>query len=530
MDFKYQKRYSSRRSNVFSRSGSVATSHSLASEVGVEVLKGGGNAVDAAVAAAATLNVVEPMMTGVGGDVFALVYMRRSDKLHCLNASGSSPMKASLDEYKRRGYDRMPEEGILSVTVPGAVHGWVSLVENFGIMPLSKILRPAIHYAEDGFPVSEVVSKDWESEVEKLRRCGSTVYLIDGRAPSPGQIFRQRDLARTLREIGEGGKDLFYKGKIARAIVAESKRRGGLLEEEDFAAYQSKWVEPISTLYRDYRIYECPPNGQGMIALEALNMVEGFAIDKLEHNSEEYLHLLIEATKLAFADGLYYVSDPDFHSIPLGHLLSKGYAEKRRGLIQGQALEAPAHGKFPGDTVYLTVVDEERNVVSFVNSLGSMFGSGVTVEGTGIVLQNRGRNFILDESHPNCLEPHKRPYHTIIPAMAFFEDRPFISFGVMGGMMQPQGQLQVLCSLIDHSMSPQSALDAPRFRFYEGNKVGLEEGISEEIREALRKKGHSIAHGEHSEFGGGQVIVMDPHTETLIAGSDPRKDGCAQGY
>ncbi|GAG23127.1 unnamed protein product, partial [marine sediment metagenome] len=262
------------------------------------------------------------------------------------------------------------------------------------------------------------------------------------------------------------------KGKIARAIVAESKRRDGLLEEEDFAAYQSKWVEPISTLYRDYRIYECPPNGQGMIALEALNMVEGFAIDKLEHNSEEYLHLLIEATKLAFADGLYYVCDPDFHSIPLGHLLSKDYAEKRRRLIQGQALEAPAHGKFPGDTVYLTVVDEERNVVSFVNSLGSMFGSGVTVEGTGIVLQNRGRNFILDESHPNCLEPYKRPYHTIIPAMAFFEGRPFISFGVMGGMMQPQGQLQVLCSLIDHSMSPQSALDAPRFRFYEGNKVG----------------------------------------------------------
>lgn len=530
MDFKYQERYCSRRSNVFSRNGSVATSHSLATETGIEVLKGGGNAVDAAVAAAATLNVVEPMMTGVGGDAFALVYMRDSDKLHCLNASGSSPMKATLDEYRRRGYERMPEDGILSVTVPGAVHGWVSLVENFGTMSLSKILEPAIQYAEGGFPVSEVVSKDWEGEVEKLRRYGSTAYLFNNGAPSPGQIFRQRDLARTLREIGEGGKDLFYQGKIAKVIVSESKRRGGLLEEEDFAAYQSKWVEPISTPYRDYRIYECPPNGQGMITLEALNIVEGFAIDKQKHNSEEYLHLLIEVTKLATSDGLHYVSDPDFHPIPLGGLLSKRYAGKRRRYIESRALEAPAHGIFPGDTVYLTVVDEERNVVSFMNSLASLFGSGVTVEGTGIVLQNRGRNFILDESHPNCLEPHKKPYHTIMPAMAFLEQKPCISFGVMGGMMQPQGQLQLVCSLIDHSMSPQLALDAPRFRFYEGRKVAMEEGISEEVKEALRKRGHSIVQGEHSEFGGGQVIFMDPHTETLIAGSDPRKDGCAQGY
>lgn len=530
MDFKYQKMYYSRRSNVFSPGGSVATSHSLATQVGIEVLRRGGNAVDAAVAAAATLNVVEPMMTGVGGDVFALVYMRRSHKLHCLNASGWAPGRASVDEYKRRDYTRMPEDGILSVTVPGAVHGWVSLVENFGTMALSKILEAAIRYAEDGFPVSEVVSRDWQGQVEKLRRYGSRAYLIENKAPGPGQTFRQRGLARTLEKIGEGGKEVFYKGEIAKAMVAESKRRNGLLEEEDFATYRSKWVEPISTVYRDYCIYECPPNGQGMITLEALNVIEGFAIDKLEHNSEEYLHLLIEATKLAFADGKYYISDPDFHPIPLDRLLSKQYADKKRGFIQSQALESPSYGGFPGDTVYLTVVDEERNVVSFINSLASLFGSGVTVEGTGIVLQNRGGNFVLDQSHPNCLKPRKRPYHTIIPAMLFFEDKPYVSFGVMGGMMQPQGQLQVLCSLIDHSMSPQSALDAPRFRFYEGKKVALEEGISEEVKDGLRKRGHSIVDGEHSEFGGGQLILIDPHTESLIAGSDPRKDGCAQGY
>ena len=530
MDFRYQETYYSRRSNVFSRGGSVATSHSLATQVGIEVLRRGGNAVDAAVAAAATLNVVEPMMTGVGGDVFALVYVRRSHKLHCLNASGWAPVRASVDEYKKRGYTTVPEDGVLSVTVPGAVHGWVNLIENFGTMALSEILEPAVRYAEDGFPVSEVVSRDWQGQVEKLRRYGSTGYLTNNKAPRPGQVFRQRNLARTLERIGEGGKGIFYKGEIAKAMVAESKRRGGLLEEEDFATYQSKWVQPISTLYRDCRIYECPPNGQGMITLEALNLVEGFAIDKLEHNSEEYLHLLIEATKLALADGEYYISDPDFHPIPLDRLLSKQYAHKRRKFIQSRAVEAPSYGRFPEDTVYLAVVDEERNVVSFINSLATLFGSGITVEGTGIVLQNRGRNFVLDESHPNCLEPHKRPYHTIIPAMAFFEDEPCVSFGVMGGMMQPQGQLQVLCSLIDHSMSPQSALDAPRFRFYEGKKVALEEGISEEVKAALRKRGHSIVHGEHSEFGGGQVIVIDPDTESLIAGSDPRKDGCAQGY
>ena len=530
MDFEYQEIYCSRRSNVFSRSGSVATSHPLATQVGIEVLRRRGNAVDAAVAAAATLNVVEPMMTGVGGDVFALVYMRRSHKLHCLNASGWAPERASVDEYKRRGYTKMPEDGILSLTVPGAVHGWVSLVENFGTMVLSDILEAAIRYAEDGFPVSEVVSRDWQGQVEKLGRYGSRAYLIENKAPRPGQIFRQRGLARTLEKIGEGGKEVFYKGEIAKAMVAESKRRGGLLEEEDLATYGSKWVEPISTVYRDYRIYECPPNGQGMITLEALNIVEGFAIDKLEHNSEEYLHLLIEATKLAFADGEYHISDPDFHPIPLDRLLSKQHADKKRGFIQGQALESPSYGRFARDTVYLTVVDEERNVVSFINSLASLFGSGVTVEGTGIVLQNRGRNFVLDKSHPNCLKPRKRPYHTIIPAMVFFEDKPYASFGVMGGMMQPQGQLQVLCNLIDYSMSPQSALDAPRFRFYEGKKVALEEGISEEVKDRLRKRGHSIVHGEHSEFGGGQLILIDPHTKTLIAGSDPRKDGCAQGY
>jgi gamma-glutamyltranspeptidase/glutathione hydrolase len=498
--------------------------------VGIEVLRRGGNAVDAAVAAAATLNVVEPMMTGVGGDVFALVYMRRSHKLHCLNASGWAPGKASVDEYKRRGYTRMPEEGILSVTVPGAVHGWVSLVENFGTMALSEILKAAIGYAEGGFPVSEVVGKDWQGQVEKLRKYGSRAYLIKNKAPCPGQIFRQKSLARTLEKIGEGGKEIFYRGEIAKAIVVESKKRGGLLEEEDFATYRPKWVEPISTVYRGYRIYECPPNGQGMITLEALNIVEGFAIDKREHNSEEYLHLLIEATKLAFADGNYYISDPDFHPIPVDCLLSKQYADKRRGFIQSQALQAPPYGSFGQDTVYLTVVDQERNVVSFINSLASRFGSGITVKGTGIVLQNRGRNFVLDESHPNCLKSHKRPYHTIIPAMVFFEDRPYISFGVMGGMMQPQGQLQVLCNLIDYSMSPQAALDAPRFRFYEGKRVALEQGIFEEVKDSLIERGHGIVRGERSEFGGGQVILIDPHAQTLIAGSDPRKDGCAQGY
>jgi gamma-glutamyltranspeptidase/glutathione hydrolase len=509
----------------------VATSQPLAVQAGLEILKSGGNAVDAAIAATAVLHVVQPMSTGLGGDLFAIVYHAESKELFALNASGYAPKRATIEEYTKRGFKEMPQEGILSVTVPGAPRGWEELLKRFGTKPLKELLRPAIEYAKEGFPVTEKISSGWQTCEGKLKQHeeATKTYLIEGRAPRPRERFRNPRLARTFELLAQDGIEAFYEGEIAQEIVEESQRLEGLLSLEDLKSYQARWVEPIGTSYRGTTIYELPPNTQGLVALLALNIIEGFDLKKMGRDSVEYLHVLIEVMKLAFADGRRYIADPDFEEIPLQALLSKDYAAQRRDLIRERALPAAEPGSPEGGTVYVTVVDEERNVVSFIESIFMPFGSGVTVRDTGIILQNRGALFTLDPEHPNCLAPRKRPYHTIMPAMAFLDGRPWLSFGVVGGFMQPQGHLQLLCNLIDHGMGVQEAIDAPRFRFYEGNRISLEEGIAEDVREGLERRGHELIRGEGG-FGGAQVIAIDPENGMLLGGSDCRQDGCAQGY
>ncbi len=519
------------RSTVMTPRTLIATSHPLAVQAGLEILRAGGNAVDAAVTAAAVLHVVEPMSTGLGGDLFALVWHSKSKRLFGLNASGWAPRGATIEEYRKRGFREMPQEGILSVTVPGAPRGWQALLERFGTRPLSALLEPAIEYATRGFPVTEIVSERWQQYEEKLRRYKNTAdtYLLDGRAPRASQLFRNERLAQTFQLLARWGIEAFYEGEIAMQIVRESQKQKGMLTLQDLKSYQAAWVEPLSTSYRNVAIYELPPNTQGLIALLALNIVEGFRLAEMEHNSVEYLHLLIEGIKRAFADGRWYIADPKFIEVPMERLLSKAYAAERRALIGKQARPEGPMGALEGGTAYITVVDEERNVVSLIESLFMPFGSGIAVGDTGILLQNRGALFSLDPSHPHCLKPRKRPYHTIMPAMVFRHGRPWLSFGVVGGFMQPQGHLQLLCNIIDHGMGLQQAVEAPRFRFYEGNRVALEEEIPEKTRKALQELGHEIITAD-GYFGGAQAILIDPENDILQGGSDPRKDGCAQGY
>jgi len=517
-----------------SKEGMVATSHPLAVQAGIDILKRGGNAVDAAIATAAVLTVVEPASTGIGGDVFALVYISEKGELKAINASGYAPEKATIEEYKKRGYNSVPEDGILSVTVPGALKGWTRLLELFGNLSLKDVLSPAIRYAKNGFPVTEIISKEWQIAEEKLRRYKVDKYLINGRAPRPGEIFRQPDLARTLEKIALEGEEIFYQGEIARRIVENSEKQGGFLSLEDLANYEPIWVSPVSTSYRGYTVFELPPNTQGVVVLQALNIVEGYDLRTIPQSSPEYYHILIEAIKFAFADAESYICDPEFCQIPLDKLLSKKYAKECRKLIGERARRSTfSAGKFFGDTVYLATADSAGNMVSFINSLFHPFGSGILVEGTGIILQNRGHLFSLDPGHPNCLQPRKRPFHTLIPGMVFLKDKPFMSFGVMGGFMQPQGHLQILCGIIDYGLNPQEALNIPRFRFYEGKKISLESGVDSITKETLSKKGHlliSAGQFELGEFGGGQIIILDPDTGVFLGGSDPRKDGCVQGY
>jgi len=404
-------------------------------------------------------------------------------------------------------------------------------------MSLAKVLAPAIDLAEHGFPVTEIIGHTWKMSSAKLKSNASAAhtYLMGGRAPEPGEVVAQPDLARTFKKIAEGGRDVFYKGEIAEAIVACSRQNGGLITIQDLNDHTSTWVTPVSTNYRGYDICECPPNGQGLIVLLALNVLEGYDLQSLGHNSPMYLHLLIEAVKLAFADANRYVADPDFVDIPLKNLLSKSYAERRRDLIDTNKARQVVEAGIPdteGDTIYLAVTDNQGNSVSFINSLYLPFGSGIVVGDTGICLQNRGSMFSLEAGHPNCIEPHKRPYHTIIPAMVFRDGNLFLTFGVMGGFMQPQGHIQVLLNIIDFSMSVQTALDAPRFKYIQGNECVFEPGIPPSVLQELAKKGHRVVKlvdPYSKEFGGGQAIMVHPSTKVLIAGSDPRKDGCAIG-
>ena len=526
------------RSVVRAQHGMVATSQPLASQVGLEVLKRGGNAVDAAIAMAAVLNVTEPMMTGVGGDMFAIVYWAKTKELKGLNASGRAPRALSLDYFAKNNIKRMPEFGMTSITVPGAVDGWTTLRDKYGTMKLADLLAPAIGYAENGFPVMEKAAEDWNAEVQKLKRtpAAASNYLIDGRAPRPGEIFRQPNLARTLRTIADGGRDAFYKGPIAKSIVDYMKDNGGFITMEDLAATRADWVEPISTNYRGYQVYELPPNGQGITALIALNILEGFDLGAMRSQPAQYYHTMIEAMKLAFADRNRYIADPTFSKVPVSELLSKDYAAKRRALIDPRKpLDNPPPGdiNLGSDTTYFTVVDKDGNAVSFINSLFDAFGSGVVGGDTGIVFQNRGSAFSLDPKHPNAIAPGKRPFHTLIPAMVMKDNQLFMSFGVMGGAIQAQGHVQVLVNLIDLKMGLQEAIDAPRYRFTSGRSVLLEDELGSSVIEQLLSMGHVRGKPPgvlRSSMGGGQAIMIDPVSKTLMGASDQRKDGMALGY
>jgi gamma-glutamyltranspeptidase/glutathione hydrolase len=526
--------YPSRRSVVMGFGGVVATSQPLAAQAGLRMLLQGGNAADAAIAAASTLNVVEPMSTGLGGDAFALVYWAKDRRVYALNASGRAPYAATLQLMLGRGLREMPSRGMLPVTVPGAPAGWVDLLDRFGRLGLDRVLQPAVAYAEQGFPVSQNIARAWQSSEGLLRLNdeAARVYLPEGRAPRAGERFTSPDLARSLRLLADRGPDAFYRGPIAKAIVSTSERLGGLFTEQDLADHTSTWVDPISLDYSGYRVYECPPNGHGIAALIALGILNGYDLASLAFDDVDALHLKMEAVKLGMTDAARYVADPELADVPVHGLLSAEYLSARRSLISGDsAILLPQPGVPPmgHDTVYLCTADSEGNAVSFINSLYMGFGSGIVAEGTGIALQNRGNLFSLDPAHPNCIAPHKRPYHTIIPCMVTRDDRLAICYGVMGGFMQPQGHVQVLSNLVDHGMDPQQALDAPRFRFDQENLFAIESHLPRAVYAALRARGHQLHIGAGG-FGGGQVIQVHPESGALMAGSEPRNDGCAVAF
>lgn len=534
------------RSAVCAREGMAATSHPLATAAAIRVLQNGGNAADAAIAANAVLGVVEPMMCGLGGDLFAIVWDAKTRTLHGLNASGRSPSKASLALFREKGLSAIPTHGPLSWSVPGCVDGWERLRERFGTKPFGELLAPAIHYAEDGFPVTEMVSIFWKNAEPALLRVPTSAetFLPDGRAPGFAEIFRNPRLARSLRLIAQGGRDAYYRGPIAVEIVAYSNKVGGLFVQEDFSEHRSTWVEPVSTNYRGYDVWELPPNGQGIAALQMLNVLERYDLKSMGPQSAEALHLMIEAKKLAFEDRAAYYADPEKSKVPVARLISKEYAAERAKLIStdraNDRLEAGRANE--SETTYLTVVDRDLNCVSLIQSNYSGFGSGHVPGELGFALQNRGCLFALDPSHPNRLEPKKRPFHTIIPAFVTKEGKPWLSFGVMGGDIQPQGHVQILCNLIDWGMDAQAAGDAPRFvhsgssdptggKARDGGLVRLESAIGPAVRRALEAKGHRIAPIDRSAFFGGyQGIRIDADRRVLMGGSESRFDGAAMGY
>ncbi|HYT74689.1 MAG TPA: gamma-glutamyltransferase [Vicinamibacterales bacterium] len=534
------------RSVVMARHGAIATSQPLATAAGLRVLQSGGNAIDAAVTAAAVLSVVEPTMNGPGGDLFAIVYDAKTKKVHGLNASGRAPAAATLDEFGKRGLPRIPLRGELSVSIPGVVDGWNELLTKYGTRTLAQALDPAIKYAHDGYAVSEIIAGQWKEVETLLARDAKTaaVYLPGGKAPAPGDVFRNPALAASLELIAKQGRDAFYKGAIAQAIAEDMQRRKGLITAADLAAHHADWMDPISTSYRGYQVLELPPNTQGVAALEMLNILEGFDLRSLGHNTAAYLHTLVEAKRIAFADRDAWIGDPS--STPhtaIDRMLSKEYAAQRRKEIDAdhaatsykaltlEGRETPDGGDHPmamGDTVYLTAADAGGNVVSLIQSLYETFGSGIVAGDTGIVLQDRGSLFSLTPGHPNQLAPGKRPFHTLIPAMVMKNGVPWVSFGVMGGDMQAQGHAQVLANLIDFGMNIQDAGEAPRFRHTEQG-LALESAFSADARAGLTSRGHRLIQS-NGVWGGFQGIMIDPRTHVLMAGSDPRKDGMAAGW
>jgi len=523
------------RSMVISRYGIVATSHVQASVAGAQILARGGSAVDAAIAANAVLGVTEPMMCGMGGDLFAIYWEAESGKLYGINSSGWAPRGLTLKRLQAKGASSMPQAGIDAVTVPGAVAGWGALHQRFGRLPWKDLFRAAIFYAEKGYPVPEVIHDYWEgatgwiSENPESRR----VFLPDGKAPALGAVFRNPDVAKALRSVADGGPDAFYKGEVARAILATSESFGGTTAADDLAEFSPEWVTPVSTTYRGWTIYELPPNGQGMAALEMLNLMETSPASPEGPSSVPELHKKIEAMKLAYADLYRYNADPRFHPVPVEGLLSKAYAQERAKLISPTAAHCDVtSGKPPGsDTTYLSVVDRQGNIVSLIQSNYEMFGSGITVEGMGFVLQDRGGLFSLDPSAPNVLAPRKRPFHTIIPAFMERGDQ-HIGFGIMGGPNQPVAHAQFVSNLVDYGMNLQAALENPRFTVSpkRGCHVVIESRVKAEVIEKLSAMGHQfdVEREYSSSMGRGQAVMHDGKTKLNYAGSDPRADGSAE--
>ncbi len=541
MNFQADMSFNSRRSAVVTSKGMVATSQLLAVAAGLKILDIGGNAADAAIAAAAALNVTEPTSTGIGGDCFALYYDAKTKMISALNGSGKSPEALTLDKVREEGITgKLPVFHPHTITVPGAAAGWCDLIDKHGTMPMEEILSPAIELAEKGYPVSQITSYFWDRAIDRQLSIAPNGFemTIDGKAPKPGEIFKNPGLAKVFRILAEGGKGAYYQGEIAEAIVKVIADAGGVMSADDLANHSSRWEEPIQTSYHGYKVWECPPNGQGLAALLALNILEGFDLAEFAPLSSERLHLQIEAMRLAFADTAYFVADPELKPAPLNELLSKSYANERRKLIDPKKAVVDQVKGSPtsaSDTVYLTVVDAEGNACSFINSNYMGFGTGFVPKGFGFTLQNRGNGFSLESGHPNVLAPGKRPYHTIIPSMITHADTGdlFSSFGVMGGFMQPQGHMLMAVNLINDQLDPQAALDRPRFCINDGTAGGaiaLEDGISVEVMSKLTMMGHkTISTSGHARatFGRGQIILRDRETGVLWGGSDPRADGLA---
>jgi gamma-glutamyltranspeptidase/glutathione hydrolase len=535
------------RSEIFAQHGMVATSHPLATQIGLDVLKKGGTAVDAAIAANAALGLMEPVSNGVGGDLFAIVWDARTKKLYGYNGSGRSPKSLTLKWFQDNGYKEIPPLGPLPVNVPGCVDGWFALHDRFGKLPMKDDLAPAIRYAREGFPLTELIAFYWEHSVPRLSKYPGFAeqMMIGGKAPAKGEIWKNPNLAHTLEAIANGGRDAFYKGKIAHTIAEYMKANGGFLSYDDLASHHGEWVEPVSTNYRGYEVYELPPNGQGIAALQMLNILEGYDFSKIPFGSVEHVHLFVEAKKLAYEDRAKFYADPDFAKAPVDRLISKDYAAERRKLISmDHALKhvEPGDVKLGGDTIYLTTADQWGNMVSLIQSNYRGMGSGMTPPGLGFVLQDRGQLFVLKEGHANTFEPGKRPFHTIIPSFVTKDGAPWLSFGVMGGDMQPQGHVEILMNLIDFGMSLQEAGDAPRIQhegstspegqatpMTNGGWVDLESGFPYETVRGLMMKGHDVRFAL-GPYGGYQAIEWDAKNRVYIGASEGRKDGQAAGY
>jgi len=530
------------RSEVIAKNGMVATSHPLATQIGLDILRKGGSAIDAAIAANAALGLMEPTGSGIGGDLFAIVWDSKTQQLYGLNASGRSPENLTLKYFKDHNYKKIPSLGPLPVSVPGCVDGWFELHSKFGKLPMSKILEPAITYANEGFPVTELIGYYLQRSVPYLGSQFPNVldtYTVDGKAPSKGTIFKNPYLANTYSKIAKGGREAFYKGEIAQIISKFIQEQGGFLSYKDFATHKSEWVQPVSVNYRGFDVWELPPNGQGIAALQMLNIIEQYDFSNIKFGSAEHIHIVTEAKKIAFEDRSKYYADMDFAKVPVEQLLDKKYAKERKNLITNRAGKYNAGEISAGETIYLTVADKEGNMVSLIQSNYRGMGSGMVPPKLGFMLQDRGELFNLEEGYFNTYEPKKRPFHTIIPAFITKDGKPYVSFGVMGGDFQPQGHVQIVMNLIDFGMNLQEAGDAPRIehtgsstptgvKAVDRGEIKLESGISFEVIRELIARGHKVGYGGY--FGGYQAIMYDAENKVYFGASESRKDGQAAGY